>query len=133
MRLPKATGGLAAKAVDRPYARTAHRIQKSPHGYSDICPEGQVETPPSSVKMRLEEEKDTSIRRALLLSLGEYGLDRLPLVERQNLLPRLLALYRNDPDPGIHGAVRWLLKQWRAQGRGEERGEGRPGAATRGE
>jgi formylglycine-generating enzyme required for sulfatase activity len=48
------------------------------------------------------------------LSLGEYGLDRLPPAERQNLLPRLLALYRNDPDPGIHGAARWLLKQWRA-------------------
>jgi hypothetical protein len=27
--------------------------------------------------------RDTSIRRALLLSLGEYGLDRLPLSERQ--------------------------------------------------
>ena len=59
--------------------------------------------------------KDDSIRRALLLSLGEYGLDRLPPGERQNLLPRLLALYRNDPDPGIHGAARWLLKKWEAE------------------
>jgi len=64
---------------------------------------------------RLDEEKDTSIRRALLLSLGEYGTDRLPQAERQNLLPRMLDLYRNDLDPGIHGAVRWLLKQWRAE------------------
>jgi formylglycine-generating enzyme required for sulfatase activity len=64
---------------------------------------------------RLDEEKDTSIRRAVLLSLGEYRPDRLPLAERQNLLPRMLALYRNDPDPGIHGAARWLLKQWRAE------------------
>lgn len=63
---------------------------------------------------RLDEEKETSIRRALLLSLGEYGLDRLPPAERQNLLPRMLDLYRNDPDPGIHGAARWLLKQWKA-------------------
>ena len=64
---------------------------------------------------RLEQEKDTSIRRAILLSLGEYGLDRLPPAERQALLPRMADLYRNDPDPGIHGAARWLLKQWRAE------------------
>jgi formylglycine-generating enzyme required for sulfatase activity len=61
---------------------------------------------------RLNQEKDDSIRRALLLSLGEYGLDRLPPAERQNLLPGILDLYRNDPDPGIHGAARWLLKKW---------------------
>src|SRR5262249_3344538 len=63
---------------------------------------------------RLEEEKDASVRRALLLSLGQYSLDRLPQAERQNLLPRLLDLYLNDPDPGIHGAARWLLQQWQA-------------------
>jgi hypothetical protein len=27
----------------------------------------------------------------------------------------MLDLYRNDPDPSIHGAARWLLKQWRAE------------------
>ncbi|HEV3255715.1 MAG TPA: SUMF1/EgtB/PvdO family nonheme iron enzyme [Gemmataceae bacterium] len=64
---------------------------------------------------RLEDEKETSIRRALLLSLGGFGPDRLPPAERQNLLPRMLELYRNDPDPGIHGAARWLLKQWQAE------------------
>jgi formylglycine-generating enzyme required for sulfatase activity len=64
---------------------------------------------------RLDEEQDKSIRRALLLSLGEYGLDQLPPAERQNLLPRMMDLYRNDPDPGIHGAAQWLMKQWRAE------------------
>jgi formylglycine-generating enzyme required for sulfatase activity len=63
---------------------------------------------------RLDVEKDTSIRRALVLSLGQYGPDRLPPAERQNLLPGLLDLYRNDPDPGIHGAAKWLLKKWEA-------------------
>jgi formylglycine-generating enzyme required for sulfatase activity len=61
---------------------------------------------------RLDQENDDSIRRALLLSLGEYGLDRLQPAGRQNLLIRILDLYRNDPDPGIHGAARWLLKKW---------------------
>ena len=55
-----------------------------------------------------------SARRAILLSLGEYGPDRLSPVERQNLLPRLLDLYRDDPDPGIHGAAEWLLRKWEA-------------------
>jgi formylglycine-generating enzyme required for sulfatase activity len=61
---------------------------------------------------RLDAEKDVSARRAILLSLGKFGLDRLSLVERQNLLPRLLELYRDDPDPGMHGAAEWLLRQW---------------------
>jgi hypothetical protein len=61
---------------------------------------------------RFNEEPDVSIRRALLLSLGEFDLARLPQVERQNLLPRLLQIYQEDPDPGIHGAAEWLLRQW---------------------
>jgi serine/threonine protein kinase/formylglycine-generating enzyme required for sulfatase activity len=69
-----------------------------------------------SLVAQLEREKDISIRRALLLSLGQFGLDRLPQVERQNLLPRLLELYRDDPDPGIHGAAEWLLRQWQFAG-----------------
>ena len=36
-------------------------------------------------------------------------------VERRNQLPWLLQLYRDDPDPGIHGAAEWLLRQWQAQ------------------
>lgn len=69
---------------------------------------------------RLDEEKDASIRMALLLSLGEYKLNQLPLAERQVLLPRMLDLYRNDPDPRMHGAARWLLKQWEAHAKIKE-------------
>jgi serine/threonine protein kinase/formylglycine-generating enzyme required for sulfatase activity len=61
---------------------------------------------------RLEWE-EVSARRAILLSLGEFGLDRLSQDQRLNLLPQLLRLYRDDPDPGIHGAAEWLLLQWR--------------------
>ncbi len=64
---------------------------------------------------RLGEEKDTSIRRAILLGLGEYGLDRLSPTERRNHLPLIRDLYRNDPDPGIHGAAGRVLRQWDAQ------------------
>lgn len=67
---------------------------------------------PKVLVARLADEKDVSARRAILLSLGEYGPDRLSPVERQHLLPRLLDLYRDDPDPGIHGAAEWLLRKW---------------------
>jgi formylglycine-generating enzyme required for sulfatase activity len=61
---------------------------------------------------RLDQEKEVSVRRAILLSLGEYGLDRLSQAQRENILPRLWQLYREDVDPGIHGAAEWLLRQW---------------------
>ena len=67
---------------------------------------------PKVLLVRLEEEKEVSVKRAILLSLGELGLDRLSLAERQNFLPRLLQFYRDDPDPGIHGASEYLLRQW---------------------
>jgi serine/threonine protein kinase/formylglycine-generating enzyme required for sulfatase activity len=69
---------------------------------------------PKEVVARLGQEPDVTIQRALLLSLGGFGLDRLPPVERQDLLPRLLRVYRDDPDPGLHGAAAWLLRQWHA-------------------
>jgi serine/threonine protein kinase/formylglycine-generating enzyme required for sulfatase activity len=61
---------------------------------------------------RLEQEKEVSVKRAILLSLGEFGLDRLGKADRQNLMPTLLRLYRDNPDPGIHGAAEWLLRLW---------------------
>jgi len=60
---------------------------------------------------QLNEELDVSIRRALLLALGEFGEKQVTL-EKRALMPKLLALYQDDPDAGIHGAVEWLLLRW---------------------
>ena len=60
---------------------------------------------------RLAEKQDVSIRRAILLSLGEF-VDRLSELERRNLVPPLEGLYRDDPDAGIHGATEWVLRRW---------------------
>ena len=35
--------------------------------------------------------------------------------EREPLTRKLLDLYRNDPDSGIHGAAEWTLRQWKQQ------------------
>ena len=63
---------------------------------------------------------ETSMRRALILALGTYGTGGLSPGEREPLIGRLLDLYRNDPDSGIHGAAEWTLRQWKQQERLKE-------------
>jgi formylglycine-generating enzyme required for sulfatase activity len=65
-----------------------------------------------AILARLETEENLSVRRALLLCLGEFGPEQLPAADREVLVPRLLALYREAADPGLHGAVEWLLRRW---------------------
>ena len=74
---------------------------------------GLLGVEPGLLIARLDRESDVSIRRALILSLGEYGEGRLSTTERDVWAKKLLDLYRNDPDPGIHGATDWLLRKWR--------------------
>ncbi|HUS40837.1 MAG TPA: SUMF1/EgtB/PvdO family nonheme iron enzyme, partial [Pirellulales bacterium] len=63
---------------------------------------------------RLDVEPDVSARRALVLALGELFPDGESFGEaaRAGLPDRLEQLYRDDPDPGIHGAVEWVLRRW---------------------
>jgi len=58
---------------------------------------------------------ETSQRRALILALGTYGTEGLTPGEREPLIGKLLALYENDTDAGIHGAAEWTLRQWGQQ------------------
>ena len=74
---------------------------------------GPLGVEPSLLIATLDRESDVSVRRALILGLGEYGEFRLSTTERGGLTKTLLGLYRDDPDPGIHGAADWLLRQWR--------------------
>ena len=74
---------------------------------------GSLGVQPNLLISKLDQESDVSIRRALILSFGEYGEGRLPTTERDVLTKKLLELYRNDADPGIHGASEWVLRQWR--------------------
>jgi hypothetical protein len=79
---------------------------------------------PQVLVQRFEEEKDVSARRALILALGEFGPSEpralasggaaapLPNGRGSDLTRKLLDLYRTDPDPGIHAAAAWLLRQW---------------------
>ncbi len=53
-----------------------------------------------------------TIRRALVLTLGQFTDAQLPSAQREPLIPKLLAVYENEPDPGLHGASEWLLRKW---------------------
>ncbi len=64
---------------------------------------------------RLAVESDITIRRALLLSLGEFSEGQLPLADRNTLITKLQDVYRTDPDPGLHASVEWLLRRWQQE------------------
>jgi len=70
---------------------------------------------PETIASRMQVEPDLSTRRALILALGEYDQQQLPPPRREQLAARLLDQYSTDPDPGIHGAAEWVLRQWGKQ------------------
>jgi serine/threonine protein kinase len=67
---------------------------------------------PAPLVARWRDEPDVTGRRALLIALGELGPERLSIEARRPFLDEILKAYRDDPDPGIHGASAWLLGRW---------------------
>jgi len=61
---------------------------------------------------RLAEEPEVTIRRALLLSLGEFGEKQLRSEQRNLILPAVQDIYATAGDPGLHAASEWLLRLW---------------------
>jgi serine/threonine protein kinase/formylglycine-generating enzyme required for sulfatase activity len=55
---------------------------------------------------------EVSQRRALLLAVGKYPVERVPAGQRNAVVKRLLDDYENHPDAGLHGATEWLMRQW---------------------
>ena len=68
---------------------------------------------PSKLIERYIREPDVTIRRALLLALGEFRETQFTQRERLEFTDRLLVDYENDPDPGLHAAAEWVLRQWK--------------------
>jgi formylglycine-generating enzyme required for sulfatase activity len=77
---------------------------------------GRMGTDPGKLLERFRIELDPSARRALVLALGEYPPRRLGAKDRLALVKTLVALYRDHPDPGLRGAIGWLLRQRWGQG-----------------
>ncbi len=69
---------------------------------------------PRAIVARLSQEPDASARSALILVLGEFTDAQLPASERKPLVEKLLAMFQQEPDAGVHGAAEWLLRHWGA-------------------
>jgi hypothetical protein len=63
-------------------------------------------------KSGLERRIEDRVLFGLLLSLGEFRPDELPVADRESLIPRLIDWYAHDPSSAIHGATGWLLRHW---------------------
>jgi formylglycine-generating enzyme required for sulfatase activity len=70
---------------------------------------------PQTIVKRLDEEPDITVRRALVLSLGEFDGKELSTDAPISLLPKFQAIYRTEADPGLHAAAEWLLRTWRQE------------------
>jgi eukaryotic-like serine/threonine-protein kinase len=68
-----------------------------------------------SIVKRLEVEPDLTNRRALVLSLGEFGEKEWTTDERKALLTKLQDIYCTEADPGLHAASEWLLRTWQQE------------------
>jgi len=68
-----------------------------------------------AIVKRLDEESDLTIRRALILSLGEFGEKDFAPDERKALSPKLQEMYQTASDPGLHAALEWLLRTWKQE------------------
>src|SRR5262249_6621703 len=62
-----------------------------------------------ALKEQLDREPEVSVRRALVLPLGAFSPETLSAEGREQLVPSLVAVYRDDPDSGMHGAAGWVL------------------------
>jgi eukaryotic-like serine/threonine-protein kinase len=65
-----------------------------------------------TIVQRFANERDVTIRRALVLMLGQFTETQLSMAQRQPLIEKLLDVYENKPDAGLHGAAEWLLRKW---------------------
>ena len=73
----------------------------------DIAQEGAS---PDLLIERLKQEPNVPTRRAIILSLGGFSDDQLAEPRRKLIAERLLRMYRQDADAGIHSAIDWLLR-----------------------
>ena len=80
-----------------------------------IMPDYEVD--PKVLFERLKAETNRSVRQALILALGGFAPEPSHRRCGADLKILLLSGYSSDPDPGIHSAIDWSLRQvWSAAG-----------------
>jgi eukaryotic-like serine/threonine-protein kinase len=86
------------------------RIASAPHAQPD-APAARAQPAIDPNRSELF-DADASTRRAVVLIVGHFDLAHLAAEGREGAIRTLLDLYRDDPDPGVHGAARWALDRW---------------------
>ncbi len=71
-----------------------------------------LDADPIPLVSQLDHETNSSIRRALVLSLGEYEEQQFSQEHHAALIDKLQKLFEFDPDAGMHAAARWALVNW---------------------
>jgi formylglycine-generating enzyme required for sulfatase activity len=105
---------LRLNQADRVWPLLKHRPDPRVRSYL-IDRLGPLGADAGALVKRLAEEPDVTIRRALLLSLGEFRADAWKAEEKQRLVERVQEVYRTAADPGRHAAAEWLLRQWQGE------------------
>ncbi len=88
-----------------------HGVDPTARSYA-IHGTSALDLDPKILVDELRNETDDTIRRALILCLGEYDPGRLAADGRNGLVSFLEKEYDRSPDPGIHSAAEWTLRQW---------------------
>lgn len=84
----------------------------------DLPPDGSTASSAPSPSMQDVDwqrhlfDPEISAARAAILVLGGFSLDQIPRDFRKALVDHLLALYRDHPDAGLHGAAEYALRRW---------------------
>ncbi|MCA9198139.1 MAG: SUMF1/EgtB/PvdO family nonheme iron enzyme, partial [Planctomycetales bacterium] len=67
---------------------------------------------PSVLLERLQAETDLSIRRSIMLALGEYKFEQVKGVAGPTIVDHLLSEYQSEEDPANQSAIEWCLRSW---------------------
>lgn len=68
---------------------------------------------PHVLAQRIRQELDPASRYGLVLALGQFDALNVSSKQRRSFTDQLASLYRDDPDPGVHSAAGWALRNWR--------------------
>ena len=74
---------------------------------------GQLNVSPAMFVEKINSTSDNSSKSAMVVALGDLDLDSIDFETKSKWKSEFLALYKNSPDAGLHGALDWLLrKRW---------------------
>lgn len=114
----RANAGCALATLDDPAGLSLLAFHPDPQARSFLVHLlGPAGFSPRAMLDRLKSESDDGTRRALILALGEVPTETWNPRDRATAEAQILARYENDPDPGVHGSAKWLLRRWGLQDR----------------